>query len=199
MTNWWDLCREAAANWVSHKDARLGAALAYYSIFSLGPLLVIAIAIAGLVFGQDAARGEVEARLNGFLGNAGAEAVNALLAGANKPQQGLTATVLGVGTLLFAATGFVVALKDALNTVWEVEAKKIAGVWQFLRGYLVSLAGVFAFGILLLGSLLLTTGLSAGSKYIAPHQPEAALHSVGLAGLLWIDLGAVRHGVQMAA
>src|SRR5258705_13539869 len=84
MTNWWDLIKEAAMSWVNHKDARLGAALAYYSVFSLGPLMVIAIAIAGFVFGDEAVRGEVGSQLSGLLGETGAQAVNAMLAGASK-------------------------------------------------------------------------------------------------------------------
>ena len=81
--------------------------------------------------------------------------------------------------LLFAAVGVVVQLKNALNTVWEVESRKKGGIWQFVRTYLVSLAGVLALGFLLLVSLLLTTALSASSKYLVPHLPEAALQIVG--------------------
>jgi membrane protein len=179
MKNWWVLLKGAAADWAKHKDARQGAALAYYSVFSLGPLMVIAIAIAGFFFGQEAVRGEVGSQLKGLLGDVGAQAVEAMLAGASQPQQGIVATVLGVGTLLFAAVGVVVQLKDALNTVWEVEPPKNGGIWPFVRTYLASLAGVLAVGFLLLVSLLLTTALSAGGKYFAPYLPEAALLIVG--------------------
>jgi membrane protein len=141
--------------------------------------MVIAIAIAGLVFGQEAVRGEVAAQFKGLLGETGAEAVQTMLSGASKPAEGIVATVLGLGTLLFAAVGVVVQLKDALNTVWEVEPPKSSGVWGFVRTYIVSLAGVLAVGFLLLISLLLTTVLSAGGKYLAPYLPEAALQVVG--------------------
>jgi len=117
----WSLLKDTAASWSNHKAARLGAALAYYSIFSLGPLLVIAVAVAGLTFRQKAVRGEVGAQLRALLGDAGAQAVNAMLLGASKPMEGILATVLGVGALMFAAVGVVVQLKGALNTVWEVE------------------------------------------------------------------------------
>src|SRR5262249_24234945 len=93
------------ASWSNHKAARLGAALAYYSIFSLGPLLVIAVAVAGLTFRHEAVRGEVGAQLRALLGDAGAQAVNAMLLGASKPMEGILATVLGVGALMFAAVG----------------------------------------------------------------------------------------------
>jgi membrane protein len=179
MNNWWVVVKAAAANWSKHKDARQGAALAYYSIFSLGPLMVIAIAIAGLVFGEEAVRGDLGPQLKGFLGDSGAQAVQTMLAGASKPQQGIVATVLGVGTLLFAAVGVVVQLKDALNTVWEVEPPKSGGIWGFVRTYVVSLAGVLAVGFLLLVSLLLTAVLSIAGKYFTPFLPEAGLHIVG--------------------
>ena len=120
------LIKTSVASWVNHKDARQGAALAYYSVFSLGPILVIAVAIAGFLFGKDAARGEVELQLSGLLGNAAAAAVDAMLVGASKPQQGLVATSIGATILLFSAVGVVVQLKDAFNTVWEVDAKKPA-------------------------------------------------------------------------
>ena len=175
----WDVIKQSAASWVDHKDSRAGAALAYYSVFSLGPLLVIAVAIAGLVFGDEAARGEVETQLRGILGDASAKAIDAMLAGANRPQQGIIATVLGTAVLLFTALGVVVQLKDAFNTVWEVDAKKISGVRQFIRTYLVSLAAVISLGFLLLISLVFTAGLSAASKYLSAQLPEATMQIVG--------------------
>lgn len=175
----WDLIKQSAANWVDHKDSRAGAALAYYSVFSLGPLLVIAVAIAGLVFGEEAARGEVEAQLRGLLGDASAKAIDAMLAGADQPQQGIIATVLGTSILLFTALGVVVQLKDAFNTVWEVDAKKISGIRQFIRTYLVSLAAVISLGFLLLISLVFTAGLSAAGKHFSAQLPEATMQVVG--------------------
>ena len=162
----WLLFRDAGNDWVGHKDGRQGAALAYYSVFSLGPVLVIAVAVAGLVFGPDAARGQVEAQLRGMLGDTAAKAVDAMLIGASKPEQGLLATLFGAVILLASALGVVVQLKDAFNTVWEVDAKKISGLWPFLRSYLVSLAAVLALGFLLLVSLLLTAGLAAASAFL---------------------------------
>ena len=176
----WELVKETGSSWVEHKDARLGAALAYYSIFSIGPLILIAIAVAGLIFGQEAVRGEVSAQIRGLLGDTGAQAVQSMLADASQPRSGVVATVFGVGALVFAAVGVVVQLKDALNTVWEVAAKK-GGAWQFIRTYVVSLAGVLSLGFLLLVSLLISTFLAAGSKYLAPYLPEALFQIVSSA------------------
>src|SRR5207253_4864617 len=94
--SWWNLIRGAAAQWAAHKDARLGAALAYYSVFSLGPLILIAIAIAGLLFGQEAVRGEVSGGLKGLLGDTGAQAIDGMLAAASRPREGIVATIIGI-------------------------------------------------------------------------------------------------------
>jgi membrane protein len=179
MPAWWSPLQETASRWSEHKDARLGAALAYYSIFSLGPLIVIAIAIAGLMFGAEAVQNQVFGSLHGLLGDGGTQAIEAMLKGANRPREGILATVIGVGTLVFAAVGVVVQLKDALNTVWEVEIPPGSGIWRFARTYILSLAGVLSLGFLLLISLLLTAALSAAGKYVAPYLPEATLQIAG--------------------
>jgi membrane protein len=179
MKNAWFLITTTIENWIAHKDARQGAALAYYSVFSVGPLMVIAIAIAGFVFGQGAARGEVQGRLSGMVGQTAADAINSMLAGADKPHQGVLATVFGAVVLLFTALGVVVQLKDAFNTVWEVDERKISGFWQFIRTYLISLAVVIAFGFLLLVSLLFTTALSATGEYLDTQLPQTALQVGG--------------------
>jgi membrane protein len=175
----WSLIKQTAENWVEHKDARAGAAIAYYSVFSLGPVMVIAVAIAGFAFGRDAARGEIEGQLSGLLGSAAATALDAMLVGASKPQQGLVATALGTIILLFSAVGVVVQLKDAFNTVWEVDARKVSGVWQFIRNYLVSLAAVIGVGFLLLVSLIFTAVLTATGKYVNSQLPEGMLQATG--------------------
>jgi membrane protein len=184
--SWWGLIKTAATQWMGHKASRLGAALAYYSIFSIGPLIVIAIAIAGLLFGGEAVRGEVSNGLKGLLGDNGAQGINEMLAGANQPHQGIFATIIGIGTLIFAAVGVVVQLKDALNTVWEVESPTGSGIFGFVRTYILSLAGVLSLGFLLLVSMLVTTALSAGGKYLAPYLPEILFQIVSSAVSFWV-------------
>jgi membrane protein len=179
MPAWWVPLQETASQWSEHKDARLGAALAYYSIFSLGPLIVIAIAIAGLAFGAEAVQAQVFGTLHGLLGDSGTQAIEGMLKGANRPREGIVPTVIGVGTLVFAAVGVVVQLKDALNTVWDVKSPPGSGIWRFARTYIWSLAGVLSLGFLLLVSMLLTAALSAAGKYIAPYLPEASLQIAG--------------------
>jgi membrane protein len=176
----WTVVREAAQNWSGHKDARQGAALAYYSVFSLGPLIVIAIAIAGFFFGREAVTGQVASSITGLLGDTGAKAVQAMLAEASRPREGVLATILGLGLLVLAAVGVVVQLKDALNIVWEVKQTSQSGVWNFLCSYIVSFAAVLALGFLLLVSLLVTTILAAAGKYAAPYIHEWMLHLVSI-------------------
>jgi membrane protein len=179
MRNAWCLFKTTIENWIAHKDARQGAALAYYSVFSIGPLMVIAIGIAGLAFGEEAARGEVQGQLSTMLGQNAANAIDGMLAGANKPQQGILATAIGFAVLLFSALGVVVQLKDAFNTVWEVDEKNISGFWQFVRTYLISMAMVFGLGFLFLISLAFTTGLSAAQQLLGGQLPQSALQGGG--------------------
>lgn len=176
----WLVAKEAAGNWSSHKDSRQGAALAYYSIFSLGPIILIAIAVAGFFFGREAVSGQVASSIKDMMGDTGAKAVQAMLADAGRPREGLLATLIGIGTLLFAAIGVVVQLKDALNTVWEVGELPGHGVWHFIRNYVVSLAAVLALGFLLLVSLVVTAGLAAIGKFAAPQMQEWVLHLVSI-------------------
>lgn len=176
----WDVIKEAAANWSAHKDSRQGAALAYYSVFSIGPLVVIAIAIAGFVFGRDAVSGQVALTIKDMLGDTGAKAVQAMLVDASRPRAGLLATTLGTGALLFAAIGVVVQLKDALNTVWEVNATPGSGLWYYVRSYVLSFAGVLTLGFLLLVSLLVTTTLAAIGKYTSGYVDAGVLHLTNL-------------------
>ena len=186
---WWTVAKEAAENWSTHKDSRQGAALAYYSVFSLGPIIVIAIAIAGFFFGREAVSGQVASSIRDMVGDTGAKAVEAMLADAGRPREGIVATLLGAAAVVFAAIGVVVQLKDALNTVWEVEETPGHGAWQFIRNYVISLAAVLALGFLLMVSLLVTAGLAAFGKYAAPHMQEWFFHlatmstSVGVASL----------------
>jgi membrane protein len=176
----WLVAKEAAGNWSSHKDSRQGAALAYYSIFSLGPIILIAIAVAGFFFGGEAVSGQVADSIKDMLGDTGAKAVQAMLADAGRPREGLLATLLGAGTLLFAAIGVVVQLKDALNTVWEVGELPGHGVWHFIRSYVASIAAVLALGFLLLMSLVVTAALAAFGKFAAPHLQEWILHLISI-------------------
>src|SRR3954469_10063030 len=123
----WIVLKTAVDQWLRHRSARLGAALAYYSVFSMGPLLLIVTSIAGLFFGADAVRGSLTTQFKSLLGDTGSKAVEAMLAGASSPQSGRLAALTGVVLLLVAALGVVVQLKDAMNTIWNVDEPTEAG------------------------------------------------------------------------
>jgi membrane protein len=173
----WNTLKSAAVQWIEHKDAKAGAAIAYYSIFSIGPLIVVVISIAALAFGREGVQGEVTGAIKGLLGDKGAEAVNAMLTGAGKPSEGIFASIIGTAALIFAAIGVAVQLKEALNTVWGIKKPPGKGLWGFVRAYVLSLAGVLAIGFLLLISMLLTAGLAAFTKTIGNAIPEAFAHA----------------------
>jgi membrane protein len=175
---WWRLLRDAVSGWLAHGMSTMGAALAFYSLFALGPVMLISIGIAGLVFGPEAVRGQVSVQLAGLVGADGAKGIESLLAGAGRRSEGVLTSIVGVVTMLVAAVTVVVQLKDALNSVWDTAAAPASGIWGFLRKYTVSLAGVLAMGFLLLVSLLITAALSAMGDTFSSYFPEALLHLV---------------------
>src|SRR5688572_15278616 len=129
----WQVLKQAASEWVEDNASQLGAALAFYSILSIAPLLVIAIAIAGFVFGEQAARGEIVTQIEGMVGPHGADAIQTMLANAHQPDAGIIATVLGIAMLLFGASGVFGSLRHSLNVIWEIEASESSSVWSFIR------------------------------------------------------------------
>ena len=159
------LLKETFDSWMEDNALRLSAALAYYSIFSIAPLLVIAISVAGLVLGEEAVRGQLGEQLQGTIGKQAAEAVQTMVQSASKRSDGWLGASLGFATLMLGASGVFGQLKDALNTIWEMKAKGGAGVWGFLRARLLNFGMVLVIGFLLLTSLLLTTAFAALSGY----------------------------------
>ncbi len=154
----------------------LAAALAYYTVFSLAPLLLIVIAIAGSVFGEEAARGEIVGQIQGLIGKEGAEAVQVMLQNTQQPNSGGTvATIFGVVTLLFGATGVFGQLQDALNLIWGVQPKPGRGVKNFVQTRLLSFAMVVVIGFLLLVSLVISAVLAGLSNYFGDLFPSFIL------------------------
>jgi membrane protein len=162
----WTILKTAVDQWFAHRSARLGAALAYYSVFSMGPLLLIVTSIAGLFFGVEAVQGSLSAQFRSMLGDSGSKAVEAMLAGASSPQSGRLAAVTGFVLLLVAALGVVVQLKDAMNTIWNVAEAKETGIGWYVRTYLISFAGILGLGFLLAISLVASAGVAALSSWL---------------------------------
>jgi membrane protein len=163
--------------WSERGGPYLGASIAFYSIFALAPLLVVAIAVAGLAFGPDAVRGRVVEQLGGLLGDIAAKALEAMIAAAWRPGQGYLAGTIGVITLLIAASGVLVELKRALNVMLDHAASPRPFLSAFVRARLVAFALVLGVGFLTIVSLLLSTAVAALAHYLPAQFPqlEAAL------------------------
>jgi len=165
------LLKQAGSDWLDDRAPRLGAALAYYTIFSIAPLVVIVIAVTGLWFGREAAEQQIYGQLGQMVGEQGAKAISGLLEAANKPREGLIASAVAIVTLVVGASGVFVQLQDALNAIWEVKPRPGRGIRTFLRQRLLSLAMVFGIGFLLLVSLVLSAALAAAGKWLQGVLP----------------------------
>jgi len=171
MKRYFLLFKQAFTEFGEDKAQRLGAALAYYTIFSLAPLLLIAISIAGMVFGREAAQGQIFGQLHGVLGPQAAQAVQEMVKGAAKPKSGTMATVIGIVTLLFGAAGVFGQLKEALNTIWNVEPARAGGFMKMLKDRFLSFAMVLGTGFLLLVSLVIDAGVAAAGHFVGSRLP----------------------------
>lgn len=177
----WSFAQRIAKKFGEHDALHLAAALAFYTLLTLAPLLLIVVAVAGLAFGRDAVIGRISAEISGLVGKSGGELVQTVIANAWSPRQSVISLVIGVATLLFGATTVFLELQGALNRVWEVPAspKKEGGILSFIRHRLLSLAMVLGVGFLLLVSLVLSTGISAASSYLGgPEAKESMLWQV---------------------
>jgi membrane protein len=163
------LLKDAFTDWMKDKALRLSAALAYYSVFSIAPLLVIAVGIAGLVLGEEAVQGQLGETLRGYIGPRAAEGLQEMVKSEAITGQGVMVTVIGFATLLIGAGGVFGQLKDALNSIWEVKSLSGSGIGGFIRERLVSFGMVLVIGFLLLVSLLATTAIAGLSHVLEAH------------------------------
>lgn len=179
----WRLMKDAASDWSRDRAPRLGAALAYYTVFSLVPFLVVVIAVIGLVFGEVAAQSAILSQIAELVGEQTAAAIKDMIQRANQPSTGLFATAVAVATLLIGASGVFGQLQDALNTVWGVEPKEGRGVWGFIKDRFLSFVAVLGTGFLLLVSLILSSALAAFGKWFGGllPLPEAVLQLMNFA------------------
>ena len=162
----WPLIKQSVTSWSDDYAPSMGAALAYYTIFSIAPLLLIVISIAGLIYGEDAARGAIFSQISGLVGAEGAMAIQGLLRSVNKPSESIFATVVGVSTLLLGATTVFGELQDALNRIWRAPALvEKGGLWKLLRRRLLAFGMILTIGFLLIVSLLLSALLAALSGW----------------------------------
>lgn len=170
-----ELLKETFKEWREDKASRHGAALAYYAVFSIGPLLIIVISIAGFVFGKEAVEGELVGRIEGLVGTAGAEAIQTMVKSASEPGAGILATLIGIVTLSLSASGLFANLQDSLNTLWGVTLKPGLGLLVTIKERLLSFSMVLGVGFLLLVSLVVNALLAVLGDVLRDYLPGGTL------------------------
>ena len=165
----WVMVQHSVSAWIDDYAPSMGAALAYYTMFSIAPLLVIVIAVAGIMFGNEAAQGHVLAELRGIMGEEGALAVEGLLRSVSDPEKSALAAFVGIITLLVGATTVFGELQSALDRIWRAEATTaFEGPWRWLQTRMLSLGMILGIGFLLLVSLVMSAGLAALGAWWGP-------------------------------
>jgi membrane protein len=168
--------------WNEHEAPRLGAALAFYTILSLAPLVILVTAIVALIFGHSIAQNQLLSQVESMIGHQGSEAVKGMVEQAQKPASGTFASSIGVITLLFGASGVFGELRSALNKIWDVKPESEGGVWRIVKQRLFSFGMVLAVGFLLLVSLVISAALAALGKFYGEFlpMPEFVLSAINL-------------------
>ncbi|HXS79697.1 MAG TPA: YihY/virulence factor BrkB family protein [Gammaproteobacteria bacterium] len=161
----WPLIKASVVSWRKDYASSMGGALSYYTLFSLAPVLIIVIAVAGFFLGAEAARGEIVTQLRGLLGDDGAAAVQGLLESSSDPEEGLLATIVSFLLLLLGATTVFAELQSDLDRIWRAETKPISGLWSFLRARILSFGMILVLAFLLLVSLVVSAALAALGKW----------------------------------
>ncbi len=180
VAHFWTLTKTAASSWVDDYAQSMGAALAYYTMFSIAPLLLIVISIAGLLFGVEAARGEIVDQLRGLMGPQGAQAVQGLLESASRPAQSIPAVVVGSALLLVGATSVFAELQDALDRIWRAPKRPKESFWGLLRARLLSFGMIMGIGFLLMVSLVASAALAALGRLWGPLVADWTLLASGI-------------------
>jgi len=170
------LLKDTVLAWIDDYAPSMGAALAYYTVFSVAPLLLIVIAVAGLAFGDEAARGAVVEQIGGMVGEDGAKAIESMLVSLSAPAAGSLTALLSLLTLLVGATTVFAELQSALDRIWRVpERKKPSGLWELLRARVLSFGMILGIGFLLIVSLVASAALAALGRYWTPMGGEGEL------------------------
>ena len=179
---YWELIKETYREWSNRNATQLGAALAFYTIFSLAPILIIAMAIGGMVFGKEAAQVHTLAKLQEVVGIDSAAVIKLMLESAYRPGSDVTATVIGIILILLGATSVLVMLRNALDTMWGVAPDPKVSIIKIIRVRLISLAVVLGIGFILLLSMCVSLGVSAFGAYsgIFGRLPTSILHLINL-------------------
>lgn len=167
----WRVMHQATLDWFADRASQMGAALAFYSVLSIAPLLVIVLALAAFLFGKEAARGRIVDELQGLIGSEGAVAIEAIIDNSQQLEAGTLAALLGMATLVFGASGVFGQLQDSLNSIWKVSAKPHAGIAGMIRDRFLSFTMVLGTGFLLLVSLAVSAAIASVGSYLSFHWP----------------------------
>jgi membrane protein len=170
-TTIWSMLSQTFSAWNEHEAPRLGAALAFYTILSLAPLVILVIALVALVFGHSTAQDQLLGQVDSMIGHQGSEAVKGMIEHAQEPASGTFASIIGVITLLFGASGVFGELRSALNKMWDVKIDSGGGVWGTIKQRFFSFGMVLAVGFLLLVSLVISVALAALGKFFGGFLP----------------------------
>ena len=163
---WWSMAKAAVTGWVDDRAASMGAALAYYTFFSMAPLLLIVISVAGLLLGRDAAQGQLMEELEGLLGQQAAASIQSLIASVSEPADSWWGTLVGLGVMLVGATTVFAELQDALDHIWEAPERPAGGgVWGLLRARVLSFGLILGFAFLLMVSLVMGAVITAVGRW----------------------------------
>lgn len=165
----------AVTQWLAHRAASKGAALAFYTLFSMAPILVLVIAVAGFFYGAEAAQGQLLTELRGLVGKEGAATIQAVLAGAQDKETGKFATIIATVLLLVGATSVFAELKDSLDEIWSVPAPKDAGWWDIVRTRVLSFGLILVLGFLLLVSLVVSAAMAVVENYLGGVWKDSAV------------------------
>ncbi|MGI4777721.1 MAG: YihY/virulence factor BrkB family protein [Janthinobacterium lividum] len=187
-----DLGKKAVMAWVDDLAPSMGAAISYYTVFSLAPLLVIVIAVAGAIFGREAVQGEIVGQLQGMIGRDGAVAVQGLVKSASEPTKGLIAGIISIGVLLVGATTVFAELQSSLDRIWHVpERAKPTGVWAILRARVLSFGLILGLAFLLMVSLMVSSVVAAFGSWTTGLLPGWEVLLQGLNILISIGIATV--------
>lgn len=175
MQNYWSLAKKIYSEWDKHEAPRMGAALAFYTILSLSPLLLLVVGLAGIFFGRSGVAQQLTSQAHSLLGQAGDQVLNETLSSTQKSSGGgWAASAVSFLVLLISASGVFGELRSALNKIWEVQAQAAAGIWGMIRERLLSFGMVLSVGFLLIASLVASAVLTAASGYLGSVLPMPA-------------------------
>ncbi|MEN9569958.1 MAG: hypothetical protein RL172_1189 [Bacteroidota bacterium] len=174
LTDWWQILTKTAHTFIEYSVPRMSAALSYYTLFSIAPILLIIISISGIFFGREAVEGSLFGQIKNYVGADAAMQIQAIIKNAANSQHGKTASILSFAVLLFTATGVFTEIQDSINTIWQLKAKPRKGWVRFLVNRMLSLSMILGLGFILLVSLVLNAGLDILMRRLLILLPEAS-------------------------